>query len=143
MQRKLMEGFGQFAMLEDAEGAGYLGLEEGTAIQRARVNFGAYCEGIAAIYLHRHESVSSAKRALRKDFNQIEVDAGKLSEEEAALSGRFTKLIDETIERLANISSLQRLMILWMFRTPGVVKGLIFVIAFTAIAILLGKVFGK
>lgn len=87
--------------------------------------------------------MSGAKQALRTDFNQIEASAGQFSEAEAGLCRRFTNQMDETIERLANIGSLQRFMILWMFRTPGVVKGLIFVIAFTAIAILLGKVFGK
>ncbi|MDR2856676.1 MAG: hypothetical protein LBV50_02380 [Novosphingobium sp.] len=145
MQKKLMHGLGMAALVEDADGAGYLGLEDSNAAQQARMEFSAYCEGLAAEYLRANGQATMAKQRLRADICQIgtATDTGRFDDEESALFDRFAVQIDAAIDRLATKAGWQRAMILWFFRIPGFVKAWIFVAVCVAVAILLGKVFGK
>jgi hypothetical protein len=145
MQNKLMEGLGMFALLEDSDGAGYLGHEDAAAVQRARVDFGAFREGLAAEYLQKDAQAELAKQRLRHDIRKIEAgtETGKFSDEEAALFDRYSGDIGEAIDRLASKPGWQRAIILWFFRTPGIIKVVIVAVAIAAIAILFGKVLAK
>lgn len=141
MHKKLMEGLGLSAAICDADAAGYLRQEEAVAIQRARIDYGAFCEGLAAEYLCVDGQALLAKERLRRDINQIEVatDTRKFDPDEAALFEQFAAHVDERIDRLAKKNGFQRSFILWFFRTPGIVKALILAAVVFAIAIAIGR----
>lgn len=140
-----MYGLSLSALVEEVDEAGYLGFEGSNGAQQARIECGAYCEGLAAEYLHASGSAEAAKQHLRADILQIgsATITGRLNDSESALFARFATLIDEAIDRLADKAGWQRWMVLWFFRTPRIIKILIVVIAITISAILFGRAIGK
>jgi hypothetical protein len=131
--------------LADADGAGYLGLEDSNEVQKARIDFGIFCEGLAAEYIHIHLEVLLAKQGLRADIREIETqtDTAKFTADEAALFDRFARHVDESINRLAGKSSLRLTFALWFFRTPGFVIALFAVALITFGTIVFGRIFAK
>jgi len=139
--QKIMEGLGLFAMREEVDGAGYLGHEELLAAQRARADFGAFQERLAAEYLRKHRAALLAKQALREDIRALELstDTGKFSDDEAGLLHRFEHQIGDAVDRLAGKGAMQRELILWFHRTPGAVKALLLAGTLLALATAFGR----
>lgn len=145
MQKRFMEGLGLSALVAEIDEAGYLDFEQSNAAQRARIDFGAYCEGLAAEYLQVDGQALMAKSRLRADVRRLgsATNIVHLDEEEAALVESFAKQIEETIDRLAVRPVWQRSLILWNFRTPGILKAVLLIAAFTVVAVSIGSVLSK
>jgi hypothetical protein len=138
-----MFGLGMYAAVSDADGAGYLGLQGSTGAQQLRNEFGAWCAGLAAEYLHRNCDRDAAKRAIRADFAVLatETDTGCFTVEEKVLIDSFASQVDAAIERLAGKSAKRITFELWAFRTPRLVKILAAVAIVSSVAILFFRIF--
>ena len=140
-----MEALGQSVALADANDAGYLGLHDFAAVQHGRADFGALCEGIAAEYLQSHHEILLAKQALRADIFAIgsKTETGRFSVDEADLFERLAVNIDVAIDLLGSKSGWQRTLILWFFRTPGIIKALLLALIATLVAVSVTRIFGQ
>jgi ABC-type Fe3+-siderophore transport system permease subunit len=145
MQKKLMEGLGLSALMAEVDGAGYFDFEQSNAAQKARNDFGVYREGLAAEYLQVDGQASTAKLRLRDDFERLgaATNTGHFDEDEEALVECFAQQIEETIDRLAAKPVWQRTLILWNFRMPGILKGLLVVAGLTIAIMFINSVLGK
>lgn len=65
---KLMEALQLSAFLLDADNAGYLGLEEGQAVQKAKLDFGWICDDIALRALKAVTNPASAKATVKGEL---------------------------------------------------------------------------
>ena len=129
-----MFGLGLSAAVADADGAGYLELQESMVAQQLRNEFASWCNGLAAEYLHRFPELAHAKQAVRADFTALAANTGtgSVTDEERALVEGFIINIDAAAERLTLKATWQRTFTLWEFRTPNWIK------AWIAVALVCG-----
>jgi len=144
-QKTLMDGLGLFAVVETADGAGYLSHNDATAAQRARIDFGGYCDGLAADYLSRFTQPTAAKQALRGDFAAIgsATSSGQFTSDEAGLVERFITEIDKALDRLATKPRWRITLGKVWFQTPTIFKVAAFLVIVIPAILLLTKVFRR
>ena len=122
MNKKLMEGLGMSAVMVDADNEGYLAQQEAMAVQRARTDFRAYCEGLAASFLRDQPEPQQAKSAIKAALRELMNPAGNLDLNEAALVENFSIQLVEAVDRVAKMSPWQQTALRLAFQTPSWLK---------------------
>ena len=142
---KMNEGLGMSAVMLDADGAGYLGLEDSQAVQRYEMEFALYCHGLATEFLHFYPGATMAKQAASALLEQIgqATDTGKFTDDERGLVDHFATQMYAAIDKESMKSEWRRDLKRIAFRTPPFIRNWVLIIVLSGIVVSIALAFSK